>query len=67
MEGRRDESVRMNASKTEEEREESKLSFVRKFFPDTNMTPGGTCNLRRGGGNTKIDTHTHLVTTQTSE
>ena len=41
----RDESVRMKASKTEEERErreESKLSFVRKFFPDTNMTPGGT-------------------------
>ena len=24
----------------------AKLSFVRKFFPVTNLTPGGTCKLR---------------------
>ena len=64
------ESVRMKASKTEEEREmrvESKLSFVRKFFPDSNMMNGSTGNLRRRGGNTNTDTRTELVTTKTSE
>ena len=55
----------MKAAKTVVERKkglESKLSFVRKFFPETNMTPGGTCKLRRRENNTTIQTH--LQTTQ---
>jgi hypothetical protein len=49
----------MKTSKMAEERERrqsSKLCFVRKFFPDTKLTPGGTCKLRGR------DRDTHLLT-----
>ena len=65
LEGRKEEIIWMKAAKTVVERKkglESKLSFVRKFFPETNMTPGGTCKLRRREDNTTIQTH--LQTTQ---
>ena len=37
-------------------RQSSKLSFNRKFFPNTNLTPGGTYKLQGR------DKHTHLRT-----
>jgi hypothetical protein len=68
LEGRREEIIWMKAAKTVVERKkglESKLSFVRKFFPDTNMTPGGTCKLwRREDNTTRTYIQTHLQTTQ---
>ena len=59
QEGKREGIARMKTSKMAEERERrqsSKLSFVRKFFPDTKLTPGGTCKLRGR------DRDTHLLT-----
>jgi hypothetical protein len=65
LEGRKEEIIWMKEAKTVVERKkglESKLSFVRKFFPETNMTPGGTCKLRRREDYTTIQPH--LQTTQ---
>ena len=46
-----------------EREQDCKLTFVRKFFPNTNLTPGGTCKLR----GRKDDIHTHGLTANLSK
>ena len=61
QEGRKERIAMMRTVKMTEERErrqESKLSVVRKLFPDTNLTPGWTWKLP---GEKQTDTHTHRL------
>ena len=61
-EGEREELSRRKQTRLLEGREEEqtcKQSFIKKFFPQSNFSPGGSCKLMGGGGVT--DSHAQTV------
>ena len=44
---KRNESLKKSETDKRKLDKDSKLTFVRHFFPDVNITPGGKCNLRK--------------------